>query len=361
MPRGVSLISSGTQFQRSVGGEGAADQMVVRYRVLKTSPTEFINIPQACGVFIGDPHPDNAGIYCLSFTGEYEGDSRMVLICTFTYGTQPDSSGGGSGSQGQGPSPPELRPANWSTSTTASEAPAWQWKPITGPLVAGGWQAPANVVGDIYDGITRLEPITTIRIEQFSASPPLAAAQHAGEVNSVAFNVGGLACGIRTVLFRGVQCDPAVETWGNAQWRGWKCVYEFTYKRNYVSFGGLAGGLTGDIGWDIAVPHTGFNVRAFAPGGAAVDEEPFGQPLSHVSGKIVEPLALPKTITAGDKVRAMVKVFEYEDGGASQTPSASPVSLTDEGRPRAVSLPPLVHRYQIYQEFDFSILGLRLL
>jgi hypothetical protein len=117
-----------------------------------------------------------------------------------------------------------------------------------------------------------------------------------------------------------------------------------------------------DIGWDVAIPVTGFNVRSFNPNAAAAFIDRFGQPLRHENGKIKTPLALPEGIDPNEKVRAMVRVFEYENGGASQVPSAQPVPLTSDGYPLAESANPkvLVWRYRIYREHDFSTLGLRL-
>lgn len=159
-------------------------------------------------------------------------------------------------------------------------------------------------------------------------------------------------------MFRGVQCNPVVESWGSNIYRGWKATYEFVYKKNY------AGEELGDIGWDIAIPQTGFNVKAFTPPGGA-DDDPFGQPLKHANGKIGfeggVPF-LPVGIDEDEKVRAMVKVFEYENGGASQLPSSQPIPINDNGRPRIETASPkvLLYRYQVQPSYDFSLLNLRL-
>jgi hypothetical protein len=57
----------------------------------------------------------------------------------------------------------------------------------------------------------------------------------------------------------------------------------------------------------------------------------------------------------------MLKVFEYEDGGVSQTPSAQPVPLNLDGSPRIVTADPkvLVQRYQVYDEYEFGGWNLR--
>jgi hypothetical protein len=58
----------------------------------------------------------------------------------------------------------------------------------------------------------------------------------------------------------------------------------------------------------------------------------------------------------------MVKVFEHESGGASQTPSAQPIPLNDDGTPRIYNADPkvLVYRYRVYREANFNTLNLRL-
>jgi hypothetical protein len=230
------------------------------------------------------------------------------------------------------------------------------WKPIGNATLGTSWQVPANTVGDRYDGVVRVEPLVTFSIDQYVTSDPSSNVLLAGCVNSGNFKIGAFTAPARTLMFRGVQCQPVVETWGPNIFRGWKATYEFVYKSNY------AGSTLGNIGWDIAVPQTGFNVKAFNPLDIAGSSDPYGQPLKHKSGKIDSPLALPDTITADQKVRAMVLVFEYENGGASQLPSAQPIPINDNGRPRTDTASPkvLVYRYQVQDEIDFSQFGLRL-
>jgi hypothetical protein len=293
----------------------------------------------------------------------------MSLLCTFNFRTTPssDSSSGGADPKSQAP---DVRPANWTTSTSLVEVPVSVWgKRI---VANGGWAArePAvNPVGDIYDGVTALAPVVTINITQFNATDPTANLQYAGHVNSEAINIGNLRMAPGTVLFRGISYQPVVESWGGLIFRGWTATYEFAYRRNTTKVRVAGADIDADIGWDVAVPVTGFNVRAFDPAAAAADEDEFGQPLQHKQGKIVPPLLLPDGIAAGDRVRAMVKVFEYEDGGTSQLPSASPVALKLNGRPLKTHdgngnlvNPPIVFAYQTQPSIDFErTLGLRLL
>ena len=55
----------------------------------------------------------------------------------------------------------------------------------------------------------------------------------------------------------------------------------------------------------------------------------------------------------------MVKVFSYQNGGASQTPSAQPVALTADGYPKTPGTVDVYRRGQ-HEQFDFTTLGLRL-
>jgi len=96
-------------------------------------------------------------------------------------------------------------------------------------------------------------------------------------------------------------------------------------------------------------------VIAFAPPGGA-DDDLFGQPLKHAQGRVVPAVMLPSGVNPGDKVRGMVKVFEYEDGGVSQLPSASPIPLNDNGRPRIHTADPkvIVRAYQVQPSINLT-------
>jgi hypothetical protein len=367
----VSEVSSGQQFSRSSEAGVVADSQTRVFRVMMSEVGEYLDIQGACGVQIGDEHPSNTNIFCQSFSAAYEGDSRMVIVCTFQYGTKATSGGGGD-SGGGGGGGPDIRPANWSTSTSLMEVPVYAWYQINFDG-SPAWNDPGpavNPVGDRYDGVTRLEPIVTINIEQPEPTDPTRHVLHVGAVNSNAFTLGSLQCPRASVMFRGVQSKPHVEAWGRGVFRGWMASYEFAFRLNrvpYIHYGGQRY-KDQDIGWDMAVPLTGFNVRAFNPAAPAANEDAFGQPLKHSGGKIVTPLALFENVAAGDKVRAMVKVFEYENGGASQIPSAQPVPLNFDGTPRKVvrdngefAYPVLIERYRVAPEIDFTqVLGLRL-
>jgi hypothetical protein len=370
VPKLVSEITDGVGFSRSSEEGTIADEQARVFRVLLNAPGELFDIQQECGVYIGDELRPGAKVYCTSFDARFEGSSRMVLLCTFQFRTTPsaESSGGG---QDPKSVPPDVRAANWTTSTSLMEVPVSVWSKRN--AVNGGWETPkpaVNPVGDIYDGVTALAPVVTISITQFNVIDPTINLQYAGYVNAEVINLGNLRMIPGTVLFRGVSYQPTLESWGaGGVYKGWSATYEFAYRRNTteVTIAGVV--LEADIGWDVAVPVTGFNVRAFAPNAVAADEDVYGQPLRHNRGKIVPPLLLPDGIDAGDRVRAMVKVFEYEEGGTSQLPSASPVALKLNGRPLKTHdangnlvNPPIVFAYQTQPRIDLTkTLGVRLL
>lgn len=356
MPKRVSEISAGAQFARSMEEGRVADSQTRTFRVLLEAAGEVINIQEACGVFIGDQHPYNTNIYCSSFDARFDGDSRMVLLCTFNYGTKAGSGGGGQDPQSQ---PPDIRPANWSVSSAIYEAPAYFWKPLGNAPNAGEWRPTVNTAGDRYDGVTEMECLITFSIDQWEPENPARWAAYAGRVNSADFTIGTFTAQPRMLMLRGVSCQPAVESWGGQNYRGWKATYEIVYKANY------AGPELGHIGWDIAIPQTGFNVinKSAALGGGV--HEIGSLALEHdSSGKIKDWPDDPSLVpgTDGKKVRGMVLVHAYEEGGASQTPCAQPIPLNDDGTPRASTAdPPVkVYRYQVQGEFDFADLNIRL-
>jgi hypothetical protein len=351
MPKMVSEISNGSQFSRSSQEGVVADSQTRVFKVILETAGEVIDVQDECEISIGDQHPYNENIYCQSFTAAYDGDSRMVLVCTFQYGTTAGSDAGG---QDPKATAPDVRPANWSVSSVIYEVPAQTWKGITGPD-AGKEEVPANPVGDIYDGVTKMEPIVTFSVEQLEPTDPSKHILHVGKVNSNEVSIGTFKAPPRTLMFKGVQCQPVVEAWGKAIFRGWRAIYEFCYKANHVK------GM-GSIGWDVAIPQTGFNVKPFNPPGTA-SQDPYGQILNHTGGKIkVDPLSVPAFVLTRGKCRAMVLVHSYEDNSATQTPSAQPIPLNDDGTPRKETASPkvLIYRYQVQEEMDFSTLGLKL-
>lgn len=355
MPKLISEIAAGQQFTRSATEGRLADSQVRTFRILLNQPGETFNVQTACGVRIGDRHPVNQNIYCVSWDAKFEGESRTVILATFNYQSTAASKGEDKNDQS-----PDVRPANWSTSTSLIEVPVSSWTEIK-PGGAGQPEPAVNTVKDMYDGVSKFEAIVTISIEQFEPTDPFRHSLWAGRVNADAMSIGSLSCPPGSLMFRGVQTKPSVESWGGLIYRGWMANYEFAFRRNYVK------GLwdpdeevtySADIGWDVAVPQTGFNVVCNLN---APNVEKAGMPLKHKSGRIENwpgGIALPDNVAVGQKARAMVLVHEYENGGASQLPSAQPIPLNDDGTPRSKDAEPpvIVRRYRPHGEVNFKAL-----
>lgn len=366
MPKLISELSSGQQFSFSAKEGQIAAQQTRRFRVLLEQAGEVWNIQEACQVFIGDVHPINADLFCTNYNAEYEGDSRMVVVVTFTYESTPSaasSGGGGGGGSGKDPKQfkPEERPANWYWTSTTSEVPITSWRPVpeSGGATGAVTQA-TNPAGDMYDGISRVAPIVTISVEQFETEFSNKA-YYVGLVNESEFTIGD-TFEPRTLMVKGITAKPVHESHQGEMRRGWKVTYEIAYRSNVVAVDYDDGRVEQEIGWDIAIPVSGYNVKAFVPNVIDGVRDIFGQPLRHSYGKIVAPFLLPENVTAGEKVRGMVKVLDYENGGAAQAPSASPIPLNMNGTPRDASANPtvLVKRYCVHKQGDFKELGLRL-
>lgn len=358
MPKTFSEVTSGTQFQRSMQDGTIADSQDRVFKIILNAPNEVVDPQQVCQVYVGDAHPINQNIYCKSFSVRFDGESRLVMVVTFSYESTAHSS-----QQPQEDKPPELRAANWTTSTSLIEQPLYRWRKRTGANAWGGDEPAVNPAGDIYDAVTQLTSIVNITIEQPEVVDPTQHNLYGGYINDEEMRLGSLVMPPHTVMFRGVSSQPHVESWDATFFRGWKSTYEFAFKRNRTKVYFVGGGETEvDLGWDIAVPMTGFNVLAFTPPGDAAFDDPYGQPLDHgkddsqYAGRIKEPLALPPGVAAGDKVRAMVKVFSYSGGGASQAPSASPIPMSPDGRPRKGTASPkvLVYGYQVQPSINLT-------
>jgi hypothetical protein len=352
MPKMVTELAQGNGFSRSADGGQLADQATRVFKVLLNAPNEQWLIDEAVGVSIGDTYSTQNPIPCVSLEARADGESRLVRIVTVQYRS---NAGGDEGAGGQDPGTqaPDVRPANFSTSTSLYEAPAYEWRewPVGPGFLAGGWEAVANANGDPIDGVSRMESITTIRVTQFAPTPGTVHAQHCGKINSEEMNLRSyMTCDPHTVLFRGVEAAPHVESFGPAIYYGFMNSYEFAYRPNYVT-------QHGQCGWDATPLHTGFNVKAFDPAAPRADQDPYSQPLKFVDYKLVEPLALPDRIAVGDRgVRAMVKIVNMETGAISQQPSAQPVALNEDGTARKMDTgrPPIILRRQVQQEIDLT-------
>jgi hypothetical protein len=365
MPDMVSEISQGQNYDFSVGdgGEVAANSVRV-FRIIRSNPSQYVDIFDRCEVRIGDQHPREQGLYCRSASAVYESDTRLVILATFNYSVTPSASSSGGGESDGQQSPPETRPANWYTTTSLIEVPARTWARVLSTSGAyGSDTAVENPADDLYEGVTRLEPVVSIFIEQFVTNDPTEHNLYAGYTNDREERIGSMVIPRRCLMFRGVQTKPSVRNWGGEVKRGWDCSYEFLFKLNK----GMAATQASDtlvehnVGWDVLQPVYGFSVKAFAPPGNAT-QDPYAQPLKLKDNMAIDtPLALSPGTAAGEKVRGMIKI-NAADGVTTQRPSALPIPLNNDGTPRSPDASPsvLVYRYKVAPEADFGIFGLRL-
>jgi len=379
MPNRVTEISAGNQFSRSANEGQLADSATRTFRVLLNSPDETFDIQQTCGVFIGDPHPVNTSTACVNFDAKYEGDTRMVLIATFNYQSDAaaSSSLGGGGGGGQSPKTisPDVRPANWVISTELTEMPIHYWYRRTGTYewdITG--KQPRNPAGDIYDGVSTLKPMTSIKVSQFvlgGSGDPTKHCYLVGRINEVQMELGTLSILPHTLMLRAINATPTVESWQNLIFRGWNVEYTFLLRDQFVAvnfdLAGEAGSSTlVNIGWDMAVILEGRNVTCFNPAGASAWQDAFGQPLAPGDDQVpLDPAnpALCPPLLPGDKAPACVRTPGTSARGISQAVAASPIALNPDGTARKVtaSREPVIWAYQVHPHFDMvNILQLRL-
>jgi hypothetical protein len=360
MPKMVTELAQGKSFSRSSDGGSLADQATRSWKILLNSPNESFIISQAVGVNIGDPLGSQNPIPCVSLDVKADGESRLVRIVTAQYRTS-----AGIGSVDPGSQPPAQRPALYSMTTSLTEIAAWGGSPVVGG-VSSGWTPAVNPAGDLVDGVTRLEPVVNINIDQYSSSDMSQLLAYCGYVNSDNFTFSHLSVGVHCCMLQSISSAAVVEQFGNATFRGFKVTFGFAVRAHWT--------ITRDgfqaIGWDMAVPQTGFNIFNSGTGRSDVDQKALA--LQHRGGK-VSVIGANNAVVLADglvnvKTRAMVTVPATEDGGYVQRPSAQPVALNDDGTPRnAANFPMaqkvLINRICIQPEMafgsNFSNFGIR--
>lgn len=380
MPKFATELAQGQAFSRSVDENGLSDTFVRVFKVVLTSPSEVFDPQTYCNVFIGNPHPLNPNLTCYSFDAKFDGDSRMVSIVTFNYKSYASSAGSSSGSGDHKQKAPDERPANWSTDTSLMEMPCDSWRKWSkaNPTAYSPWSFPINMMGDRYDGVSKLAPITTIRIEQHESFDPLRNTNWVGYINEDVIFMGGWKFEAHTLMLRGVSSKAHIETFGTKVFRGWTATYEIAHKNNVVEYVGESGGKVVEaLGWDRLQPLEGLYVKNDRLGDADVDE--YGLSLQHADYKVLSTAPTPTGYTyaasdgkstQGQRMRAMVG-FPCPTGGWAQRPSASPIALNKDGTPRNLRdvqadgvTPvryPILYRYQTQNSTSFmSNLNLRL-
>lgn len=350
----------------AAGGSGGTGFKIQRaWKIVYYHPNDKETIPlsQITGVNIGDAHPTLLTCVCDSIDFKPDGDSRLAFIVTANYTSQALSlTVGGYDLEELDPrtEKPSTRKANWSTEASTIEAPSWHWKPFG----VDKWVPAVNPVGDLYDGVMTMQPIVIIRVEQLQIRDPNEWAKNIGYINSNQFSIGALDCFPHSVMLRAISATPHLEQAGDQTFRGWKANFEFAYKPGYNSYLAATGAPGGAyLGWDVAIPVSGFNVMnaAGATGRADVEKGALALKLADDGiGTIVgwpNPTIEPTLV--GKKTRANVLVAA-PNSKATQRPSAQPVSLNLDGTPRNTSLDPLIKRYQVYMDFNMSLMRLRL-
>lgn len=357
MPKLVSPLAQGNSFSRSSDGGGAADNAVRKWKVLLNTPDEVWDIFAAVGVNIGDIYSLDNPIPCVSVEAEHDGDSRVVCIVTAQYRSSP-------GASPDAPDPktqePQVRPAMYSMTTSLTELAAWSGKKVTRG-VSGSWAPAVNPVGDMYDGVTRLEPVVTINIEQYSRADQSSLLGFCGYVNSDAFRFSGLTIAPHCCMLQSIASNPVVEQFNGATFRGFKVTFGFAVRSHWT----FVNGRFEPIGWDVAVPQTGINIINKGLNRSDVDQ--LALTLKHRNGRVVEPFELPRGYI-GFKMRASVPIAAFEDDGVCQRPAAQPIALNDDGTPRNGDIFPvttkvIVNRVCLQPEMrfgeNFSSFGIR--
>jgi len=356
MPRLVSELAQGKSFSRSAEGGALADQATRTWKILLSSPNESFVISDAVGVNIGDPLGSANPIPCVSLDVKADGESRLVRIVTAQYRTT-----AGIGSTDPGSQPPAARPALYSMTTSLTEIAAWGGAPVSGG-VSGAWIPAVNPVGDLVDDVTRLEPVVNINIDQYSSSDMSQLLAYCGYVNSDIFAFSNLSVGIHCCMLQSISSTPVVEQFGDTTFRGFKVSFGFAVRAHWtITREGFQA-----IGWDLAVPLTGFNIKNTGIGRSDVYLKSLNLQHDAGTGAVLVPYVLvPDTI--GDRMRAMIPITS-QGGGWTQRPCAQPVALNDDGTPRNPdNFPPdqkvLINRICIQPEmafgYNFSNFGIR--
>lgn len=348
MPKSFVELAQGNVFTRSSEGGSSVDSAQRQFKVILNSPDETWNVDEYIGIAIGDPYSETNQIPCVSFEARADGDSRMVRIVTFRYRSTPggvDGSGGGGVGGDPRLQPPASRPALYQLSSSLQEVPAVGG----GVLLQGGFtekSAFATPVGDVQEGLTKLEPVINLQITQYSYTDQSGLLQYSGFVNSDQFLFSAHAVPIHCCMFNGLSVSPYVES----GFRGFQLQFQFTFRWNKCT--GVEYNGDAPLGWDQPVVLSGYNILNTGLGSASVEQEHLLYKLDNDdSGFLAEPLTLGRP---NQKVRAQIPGQEDSSGRMRQHAAASPVLLNKDGSPRSRSLQPIVYRYRTQPETAFG-------
>ena len=370
MPLKVVELAQGNAFSQSSEGGRFADRATRVFKVILNSPAESWDISTAIGVEIGDNYNKDAGTGppCVAIDMKAEGESRVSRIVTVTYQTTAGSgttgalSGGGGGGGAGGSSAqdprtqsPAARPPNYSLSSSLQQVPA-----VTGAkFMESGWVSGTlvNSVGDRIEGLTRLEPVVNLQIDQYSTTDQSGLLQYTGYINSDEITFSGATIKPHTMMLQSINAKPHVEVFGGSTFRGFLVSFVFTYRTHYssnVTYG------DNQLGWDQAIVNSGYNIKNTTVNDATIQTEHLA--LKHKNKKVVFPYEL--ATPANTIVRASIIIPAESPGeaaagttGMKQRASAQQVLLNEDGSPRSRGLAPIVYRVQTQPEINFSAGG----
>jgi hypothetical protein len=345
MPRLVTEIAQGNTFSQSSESSQMAFSASRAWKLILNDANESLDVNAATGVNIGTPYSGENPIPCVSIECRADGESRLVRIITATYRATPGADPGADPRTQE----PAARPALYSMSASLQEITCWSGKPVVAG-VSQAWGPAANPVGDLYDGVSRLEPVVTINIDQYSYTDQSHFLGLVGYVNSDQIYFSSLSIAPHCAMLQNVSCNPVVEQFGETIFRGFKITFAFgvrahwTFTRNGVEA----------IGWDIAVPQTGYNIKNTGVGRSDVNLEALNLEHQSDTGTLVTPYRVA-TGSEGRKMQARVSVSS-PSGGICQRIASQPVALNDDGTPRSPSATPpvLINRACLQQELAFG-------
>ena len=160
-------------------------------------------------------------------------------------------------------------------------------------------------------------------------------------------------------MLQSISANPVVEQFGDYLFRGFKVTFQFSVRSHFtVTRNGPEA-----IGWDVAVPQTGFNIANSGIGRPDVNVEALNLEHQSDTGTLVTPYRVA-TGSDGKKMQARVSISS-PNGGIMQRIASQPVALNDDGTPRSpyVSPPVLINRICLQPETafgdNFSNFGIR--
>ena len=361
-------LATGTSGRSASGGK-VTDTYVKKYKFIKSSPGEQYSVPAILGYGIGAALAGAPNVTCVSIDDQPDGESRLTRNITATFKTV--AATGGPTDQQQ---PPDVRPPNISFQFGLDYVASPSW--MADPVANNALTLATSPSGEPINGLEKPQATAIIRLKQFVTSDPANYNEEVGTVNSGNVTFGSFTAIARTLLFKGIDAQPAVEQYADLTYSGWNVTYEFAYRENkqYIctTLNNQPNRAEVNIGWDKAVPLTSRNVLCSIAAGIAIID-PLAFPLEHNKNGSIKTFAggvidgkyefandpNGNGTVAGQWCRAMT-VIPAVKGGFTQVPANEPIAVNLDGSPRSKNFLPLVFRRGFHREIDFrQVLGLR--